>query len=79
MLIDSSANTLTSSYGKATPASICLIQEIAEKNDIMFLNYGDDIHFQKPEYFQDASHLNDTEVKEYSKEIARRLKVYKQP
>ena len=62
-------------YNQATPASICLLQEIAEKNDIMFLNYGDEVNFQKPEYFQDASHLNDTGAKEYSKEIARKLKV----
>lgn len=62
-------------HNQATPASICLIQEIAEKNDIMFLNYGDEVNFQKPEYFQDASHLNDTGAKEYSKEIARKLKV----
>ena len=62
-------------YNQATPASICLIQEIAEKNDIMFLNYCDEVNFQKPEYFQDASHLNDTGAKEYSKEITRKLKV----
>ena len=62
-------------YNQATPASICLIQEIAEKNDIMFLNYCDEVNFQKPEYFQDASHLNDTGAKEYSKKITRKLKV----
>ena len=61
-------------YGQTTLTSICMIQEIAEKNDVMFLDYGDDARFQKPEYFQDASHLNDLGAKEYSKEIVKRLK-----
>ena len=39
-----------------------------------FLNYGDDERFQKPEYLQDASHLNDTGAKEFSKEITNVLK-----
>ena len=56
-------------YDQATPASIRLIQELAEKNGVMFLNYIDDVRFQKPEYFQDASHLNDTGAKEYSKKV----------
>ena len=35
-----------------------------EKNSVKFLNYGDDVCFHKPEYFQDASHLNDAGVKD---------------
>ena len=35
-----------------------------EKNSVKFLNYGDDVCFQKPEYFQDASHLNDAGVRD---------------
>lgn len=47
------------------------------KNDFPFLNYGDEKRFQKLEYFQDASHLNDTEAKDYSMEVARVLmKIY---
>lgn len=61
-------------YGQIVPKSIRIIEEMAAKNDVLFLNYGDDKCFQKPEYFQDASHLNDTGAKVYSKEIARILK-----
>lgn len=57
-------------YGQVIPKSIRMIEELAEKNHVMFLNYGDNECFQKPEYFQDAGHLNDTGAKEYSKEIA---------
>ena len=60
-------------YGQAVPNSIRMIEGIAAKNDVLFLNYGDDERFQKPEYFQDASHLNDTGATEYSKEVARVL------
>lgn len=57
-------------YGQAIPKSIRIIEELADKNDVPFLIYGDDIRFQKSEYFQDASHLNDTGAKVYSREIA---------
>lgn len=56
-------------YAQVTPASIRMIEELAVKNSVPFLNYGDDVRFQKPEYFQDASHLNDAGAREYSKEI----------
>ena len=56
-------------YGQTVPKSIQMIEELAKANGVKFLNYGDDLRFQKPEYFQDASHLNDTGAKEYSKEI----------
>lgn len=60
-------------YGQSVPKSIRMIEEMAAKNKVPFLNYGDDERFQKPEYFQDASHLNDTGATEYSKEIVRIL------
>lgn len=60
-------------YGQRTPKSIYVIEELAKKNAVLFLNYGDDWRFQKPDYFQDASHLNDTGAKEYSKVVAREL------
>lgn len=56
-------------YGQAIPKSIRMIEELAEKNGVRFLNYGIDERFQNTEYFQDASHLNDTGAKEYSKEV----------
>ena len=56
-------------YGQAVPKSIRMIEEMAAMNDVPFLNYGDDGRFQKPEYFQDASHLNDKGAKEFSREI----------
>ncbi|MBQ7820361.1 MAG: hypothetical protein IJ341_13215 [Bacteroidales bacterium] len=56
-------------YGQTVPKSNQMIEELAKANGVKFLNYGDDLRFQKPEYFQDASHLNDTGAKEYSKEI----------
>lgn len=56
-------------YGQPIPESIRLIENLADKNDVKFYNYGDDVRFQKSEYFKDASHLNDTGAKEYSKEI----------
>ena len=59
--------------GQPILKSIRIIEELAKKNDVKFLNYGDDVRFQKPEYFQDASHLNDTGGKEYSKVIVSML------
>lgn len=56
-------------YGQVIPASIHMIERLAERNGIKFLNYGEDVRFQKPEYFQDASHLNDTGARKYSKEV----------
>lgn len=61
-------------YGQIIPKSIRMIEDLAQKNNVVFLNYGDDVRFQKAEYFQDASHLNDTGAKEYSKEISSALK-----
>lgn len=61
-------------YGQAVPKSIHMIQHIADEKDVLFLNYGDDVRFQKSEYFQDASHLNDVGANEYSKEIVKVLK-----
>lgn len=61
-------------YGQAIPASIHIIEVLAQENDVPFLNYGDDVRFQNPKYFQDASHLNDTGAKEYSNEIVHALK-----
>ena len=60
-------------YGQEVPKSIRMIEVIATKNDVPFLNYGEDEFFQKPMYFQDAGHLNDTGAFEYSKEVARVL------
>lgn len=62
-------------YGQTIPKSIRVIEELAEKNGVKFLNYGDDVRFQKPEYFQDASHLNDTGAKEFTREIASVLNI----
>lgn len=56
-------------YGQTIPRSICMIEELAELNNVLFLNYGDDVRFQNHKYFQDASHLNDIGAIEYSKEI----------
>lgn len=61
-------------YGQTIPRSISMIEELATKNDVQFLNFADDIRFQKPEFFQDAGHLNDTGAKEYSKAIVNALK-----
>lgn len=57
-------------YGQPIPKSIRMIEELAERKGVKFLNYGEDVRFQKPEYFQDASHLNDTGARVYSKEIS---------
>lgn len=61
-------------YGQSVPKSIRIIEEMATKNNVPFLNYGEDERFQNPEYFRDASHLNDTGAKEFSKEITNVLK-----
>ncbi len=61
-------------YGQSIPKSIGMIEDLAAKNDVTFLNYGDDGRFQKPEYFKDASHLNDTGAKVYSKYIVSLLR-----
>lgn len=62
-------------YGQAISNSICKIEEVAEKNNVPFINYGVEKLFQKTEYFQDAGHLNDVGAHIYSKEIARLLKI----
>lgn len=36
-----------------------MIERLSKENDVLFLSYSDDGRFQKPEYFQDASHLKD--------------------
>lgn len=56
-------------YGQINPNSIIMLEQLAEKNGVNFFNYGDDVRFQKPEYFQDASHLNDAGATAYSKTI----------
>lgn len=61
-------------YGQTVPKSIQMVEELAQANGVKFLNYGDDLRFQKSEYFQDASHLNDTGAKVFSKEITNVLK-----
>lgn len=63
-------------YGQSIPQSIRMIEEMAAQNGIPFLNYGDDARFQKPEFFQDASHMNDVGAKTYTNEIIRILKQY---
>ena len=60
-------------YGQSVPKSIRIIEGMAKKNDVPFMNYGDDVRFQNPEYFQDAGHLNDTGARAYSKETVRLL------
>lgn len=57
-------------YGQPIPKGIQMIEELAGKNGVKFLNYGDDVRFQNPEYFQDASHLNDTGARVYSRKIS---------
>ena len=49
-------------------------RQMTEKNSVNFLNSRDDARFQKPEFFQDASHLNDAGAKVYAKEIVCKLK-----
>ena len=61
-------------YGQGIPKSIRMVEKLAAKNHVPFLNYGDDARFQKPKYFQDASHINDTGAKEYSMEVCRAIK-----
>ena len=60
-------------YGQSVPKSIRIIEGLAKRNDVPFMNYGDDVRFQNPEYFQDASHLNDTGARVYSEELVRLL------
>lgn len=57
-------------YGQTIPKSIMFIEELANMNDVTFWNYGDIESFQKSEYFQDASHLNNTGANAFTKEIA---------
>lgn len=61
-------------YGQKIPKAIKLITSLAEQNGVLFFNYGDDMRFQKTDYFQDASHLNDTGAKEYSKAFVHAIK-----
>lgn len=58
-------------YGRTIHQSIRMIEKLAAQNGVVFLNYGGDPEFQKPEYFQDASHLNDTGAREFSREVVR--------
>lgn len=38
-------------YEQSAPMSIRMIEEVAAKTNLPFLNYGDDEYFQYPEYF----------------------------
>lgn len=50
------------------------IKELAHNNGVLFLDYGQAEQFQNPEYFQDASHLNDTGAHVYTEEILKQIK-----
>lgn len=64
-----------SPYYNSKPAEgIERIKELAQSNGIMFLDYGQAEQFQNPEYFQDASHLNDTGAHEYTEEVLKQIK-----
>lgn len=60
-------------YHNEIPNAITTIEDIAVKNDVPFLNYGLVEQFQNNEYFQDASHLNDTGAKAYTLEVVHQI------
>ena len=60
-------------YYKKSSEGIVRIKDIARSNGIMFLDYGSTEHFQNSEYFQDASHLNDTGAHEYTEEVLKNI------
>ena len=60
-------------YGQAVYKNICMIEEMATKNDVPLFNSGDSERAQRQEYFQDASSLNNNEATGYSKEVAKLL------
>ena len=62
-------------YKAEISKGISLIESIAKEQGIPFYDYGVDERFQKPEYFQDASHLNDDGAKAYTKEVVGRLRL----
>lgn len=61
-------------YNSKPTKGIELIKDMASKNGISFLDYGLDERFQNPEYFQDASHLNDSGARTYTEEILKQIK-----
>lgn len=64
-----------SPYYNSKPAEgIERIKELAQSNGIMFLDYGQAEQFQNPEYFQDASHLNDIGAHAYTEEVLKQIK-----
>ena len=61
-------------YDKTASGGIERIKGIAYGNGIMFLDYGQAVQFQNPEYFKDASHLNDTGAHKYTEEVLKIIK-----
>lgn len=61
-------------YNSKPTKGIELIKDMASRNGVLFLDYGQNERFQNPEYFQDASHLNDTGARAYTEEILKQIK-----
>ena len=45
------------------------IKRLCSQNDIRFLDYSNDAHFQKLKYFKEPMHMNETGAKEYTSKI----------
>lgn len=60
-------------YGVKPSKSSATIKDIAEEENIMFLDYSLVEEFQKAELFQDASHMNDTGADAYTLEVVQQI------
>lgn len=63
-------------YNSSMPQSVSLLKDIAAEEGVPFFDYYSSEEYQRPEYFKDASHLNDTGARLYSREIAHRIKTF---
>lgn len=61
-------------YKKPMPEGAKVIKQIAQQENVIFFDYNTDVRFQNEKYYQDASHMNDTGAKLYSKDLVGKIK-----
>lgn len=66
---------VSSPYWRGCPdVDFSSIQELAEKNGVLFLNYCDSEIRNNPDYFADSMHLNDEGAKAFTLDIIQKIK-----
>ena len=66
---------VSSPYWKGhTQTDFSVIEELAEKYSVTFLNYAESELVENPDYFADSMHLNDDGANEFTKDLVTKLK-----